>query len=164
MTFVLRTTHALLISASIILCACSNQLDIQQLVLAEGETEGRGICATLTDDGTTLSGGSAAALDSDDDYRQYFEMGGGRATFSFFIRLSEPGDPANQSGGPASGMNPGALALEFSINQDRFGRGARLHHFETRDGVEHAVYTWAEDCKETIRSPPQWVLDKVAAP
>jgi hypothetical protein len=166
MTSVLRATRSLLLLSSITLWACSDQMAIHQLVLAEGETEGAGFCATLSDG---LSGGNFTTCDSDDDYRQQFVMGGGQAKFSFLISRDLGDDTQKQVGGPGPSFGSPdrcVLVLDIDIDQDHFAHGARLDHFATRAGVEHAVYTWAEaDCElPEQRSVPQWVLDKVAAP
>jgi hypothetical protein len=165
MTFALRSTRPLLVLAGITLWACADKLGIHQLVLEQGETEGAANCVLLTDDGSTSGGTGRAVVESDADYRQYQKMSGGHATFTFTLP-PEPGDEAEQQPGvPGVGVEPGVLALEIDIYLDSFGRGARRDHFDTRDGVEHAVYTWAEaDCEQFRRSVPQWVLDKVAAP
>lgn len=165
MTLTPRSTRSLLILWSIIILGCSDGIGINQLVLVEGETKGGPSCTLLTDDGSRSTGGDVGAFDSDDDYQQHQTAGGGKAKFSFFIR-PEPGEEhTGQLYGRGPEVQLGELALEFEVDLDKFAHDARLDHFETRDGVEHEVYTWASaDCEKVQRSVPDWVLEKVAAP
>lgn len=156
MSFARRGASLLVVSASLALCACSSErLAVHQVVLAQGEAEGPSACGLLRDEGPAWSLGDPRPWSVEGDYRVHERMGDGTAAFRFFIR-AEPGQEAAQP--------LGKLALPIDLQRDSFGRGsARLDHFETRAGVRYAVYTWAEaDCAALPRSPPQWVLDKVA--
>jgi hypothetical protein len=124
------------------------------LLIPDGATKGTGGCALLVADGTNLAGFGSPAPIPADSYREEITMRDGKASLRYFIRP----EPKQETAHP-----DGVLALEIELQLGSFHPGdARLEHFATRDGTEHATYVWGEaDCGGDDNALPAWVSQQL---